>query len=108
MMCLADSGGKSADTNAITAHDWCFALSVLIHISHLHGFRIFISKLEDVSDLDSSGNTDRLFSAFRADTALICLCKIMIFCIRHISLHIKSLIMVLVLICTTGKVISVF
>ena len=36
----------------------------------------------------------------RQDTALICLCKIMIFCIRHISLHIKSLIMVLVLICT--------
>ena len=78
------------DIDTIASHDRSLALAVCIHVSHIHGFCIFGSKLEDVSDLDTSGDLHGLFAAFRADAAFLDFCEIVILGVRNVALHVES------------------
>ena len=106
VMCLADRCCQTADTDTVASHDRGLALAVCIDIGHIHGFCIFGSKLEDISDLDTSGDLHGLFAAFRADAALLDFCKIVILGIRNVALHVESFVMMLCLVGSAGKVVS--
>ncbi len=56
-----DGGGEdSLDADAIAAHDRHDFFAIAIQDCGTHGLRILVTKLEDVADLDSFANLERL------------------------------------------------
>jgi hypothetical protein len=106
MMRFADRGGKSAYTDTVAAHERILCFTGVVDISHIHGFGVFGSQLEDITYLDATGDCDGRLFAVRADAAFLYFGKIMVFCIFQVTGHVEPGVMVFVYISATGKIIQ--
>ena len=106
VMCLTDGRRQPSDTDSVTAHKRIFFLTILIQVLHPHTLRILCAKLEYISHFNASGHLNRMPAAFRTNTALRDLGKIMILRLRTVSLHAKPRIMMLLHISAAGKIHS--
>ena len=57
---LDGRGEDALDADAIAAHDGRALLAVLVEHGGSHGFRVLVAELEDVADLDSFAQAQRL------------------------------------------------
>ena len=108
MMSLTDGSGKSADTDTITSHNRILCFSTGVNIGHIHGFGVLGSELKNIAHLNAPGNRNRGLTAMRTNTAFLYFGKIMVLGTLYIAFCIQSSIVILVNICTTGKIIHSF
>ena len=88
MSCLTYRGSQTAYADTIAAHHRIFHRTVGVCIGHVHGFGIFCTQLEDISDLNTAFYLNCFFTAAGADTAGFDLRHIGIFYVFQISLDI--------------------
>ena len=50
---LADRRGKSADADAVAAHNRVLALARLVEVGHVHRLRVLRAELEDVAHFNA-------------------------------------------------------
>ena len=103
VLCFADGGGQPAHADAVAAHDGSVAVSLFIHILHVHGAAVFVAQLENVAHLDAAGDGQAPFAADRADAACKGLGKIPINRIRTVPFEVQSCQMPALFVCTAGK-----
>ena len=103
VLCLADRGSQPAHADAVAAHDGSVAVSLFVHILHVHGTAVFVAQLENVAHLDAAGDGQAPFAADRADAACKGLGKIPINRIRTVPFEVQSCQMPALFVCTAGK-----
>ena len=66
-------------------------------------FDMIRSELEDVTYLDTTGNGDSVLTAYGANATRLYFSKVVILCSGYIPLHVKTCVMIILLVCTASK-----
>ena len=104
-MRFAYGGCKPANADAIAPHDGILQLAVLVKILHAHGFGIFGAELEDISNLNATGNAECVLAALGADPAFFYLGEIVERSTGAIPLEAEARVMVFLAVCAAAKVV---
>jgi len=87
---FTDTCGKTANADAVAAHDGILQRAVLVEILHVHTLGVLITQLEDVADLDAVADAQRMLAADGTDAAGNRACDVHIFYLAEVALDIEA------------------
>jgi len=95
-------------TYTVTSHNRILFLTIFICVCKVHCLWIFCTKLEDITNFNTSWNINNRLATVWTNTSFCDFCKVNVFSIRAISFHIKSCVVSINLVSSCYKIINSF
>ena len=106
VMGLTDGSGQTAYTDAVAAHNGMLLIAFGSQVGHVHGLGVLGAQLEDITDLDTTGDGNGGLAAMGADAAFYDLGEVMVGELTQVTGNIQTGIVMVCLIAAADQVVQ--